>query len=546
MAMDHEQLVRKAGGGDVKAFVELTRRFQQFAFGSALALVRDFQHAEDVVQESFVAAWSALPSLSEPAAFPGWLRGIVRHHAFRLLRRKRLKSVPLAEAEALPDEEPLPDHILEQRRQAAAALAAISELPDKLREPATLFFVHECSHQDVATFLGLSVATVNNRLHAARTHLKQRMLAMVTDTFHANALPDDFANRIGRLIETRGDMVEALFDPAALPDLMTELTVSDEARKGSVKVHVMQRPGGGLVRGVANAPIEPLPRGATVLSSRRRSRTSIDQMQFDRLVPLLTAAATDGRPSSEIVETGIKVIDVMCPIRAGGSVAIAGEYGAGTTVVMEEIVRRISKSSHPVTLFVRIPPPSDIWPPSLDENYSFAEELKNEGYSEGTVGAVQTFFLTGVAGPWTAETRAALAPVDTVVQLARAMILAKIYPGVDVLTTRSRLLDDNLVGAADVEIARRVREAIALLRAAQENPALAPDPVLLARAQKLQAFFSQPFFVAEPYTKRPGLYVSRAEALRGCREILDGAHDDLPADAFYFTGGIDEIRGGRA
>ena len=114
--MDHEQLVRRAGGGDVKAFVELTRRFQQFAFGSALALVRDFQHAEDVVQEAFVAAWSALPTLTEPAAFPGWLRGIVRHHAFRLLRRKRLKSVPLMEAEALPDEEPLPDHILEQRR----------------------------------------------------------------------------------------------------------------------------------------------------------------------------------------------------------------------------------------------------------------------------------------------------------------------------------------------------------------------------------------------------------------------------------------------
>ena len=215
--MDHEQLVRRAGGGDVKAFVELTRRFQQFAFGSALALVRDFQHAEDVVQEAFVAAWSALPTLTEPAAFPGWLRGIVRHHAFRLLRRKRLKSVPLMEAEALPDEEPLPDHILEQRRQAAAALAAISELPDKLREPATLFFVHECSHQDVATFLGLSVVTVNNRLHAARTHLKQRMLAMATDTLHANALPDDFANRIGRLIETRGDVVDALFDPARFP-----------------------------------------------------------------------------------------------------------------------------------------------------------------------------------------------------------------------------------------------------------------------------------------------------------------------------------------
>jgi RNA polymerase sigma factor (sigma-70 family) len=546
MAMDHEQLVRRASGGDVAAFVDLTRRFQHFAFGSALALVRDFQQAEDVVQEAFVAAWKALPTLAEPAAFPGWLRGIVRHHAFRVLRRKQLHAVPLSEAEDMPSDDPPADHILEQRRQAAAALAAISELPDTLREPAALFFIHECSHQDIAAFLGLSAVTVNNRLHAARSHLKQRMLTMVTNNLHSRALPDNFANRIGRLIDTRGNMVEALFDPASLPDLMTELAVSDEARKRSVTIRVMQRSGGGIVRGVANAPIEALPRGATVLSSRRRSMTSIDQMQFDRLVPLLTAAATDGRPSSEIVETGIKVIDVMCPIRAGGSVAIAGENGAGTTVVMEEIVRRISKHSHPVTLFVLIPPPSEIWPPSLDENYSFAEELKHEGYSEGTVGSVQTFFLTGVAGPWTAETLAALAPVDTVVQLARAMILRKNYPGVDVLTTRSRLLDDNLVGAADVEIARCAREAIALLRAAQENPALAPDPVLLARAQKLQAFFSQPFFVAEPYNKRPGLYVSRAEALRGCREILDGAHDDLPADAFYFTGGIDEIRGGRA
>jgi RNA polymerase sigma factor (sigma-70 family) len=543
MVMEHEQLVRKAGGGDVKAFVELTRRFQQLAFGSALALVRDFQNAEDVVQEAFVAAWSGLPSLADPAAFPGWLRGIVRHHAFRVLRRKQLSAVPLVDAQAVPDEEPLPDHILDARRQAAAALAAISELPDKLREPATLFFVHECSHQDVATFLGLSVATVNNRLHAARTHLKQRMLAMVTDTFHANALPDDFANRIGRLIETRGDMVEALFDPAALPDLMTELMVSDEARKGSVKVHVIQRPGGGLVRGLAVSAPPQLPRGATVLSSRRRSLGPIDQIQFDRLVPLLTAATTEGRLSDEVVETGIKVIDVMCPIRAGGSVAIASENGAGGTVVMEEIVRRISNSRHPVTMFMLIPPPSELWPPSLDENYSFSEDLRQEGYSEGTVGSVQTFFLTGIKGPWTPQTLAPLAPVDTLIVLARDMILRKSYPGIDVRTTHSKLLDENRLPADLVAIARETRDAIALRRAAMDHPEVAsPDPVLMERAKKLQAFFSQPFFVAEPYTKRPGSYVSRADALRGCREILDGLHDDLPADAFYFTGSIEEIR----
>jgi RNA polymerase sigma factor (sigma-70 family) len=546
MAMDHEQLVRRASAGDVGAFVDLTRRFQHFAFGSALAQLRDFQQAEDVVQEAFVAAWKALPTLAEPAAFPGWLRGIVRHHAFRVLRRKQLHSVPLTEAGDVPSDDPAADHVIEQRRQAAVALAAISELPDTLREPAALFFIHDCSHQDIAAFLGLSAATVNNRLHAARSRLKQRMLTMVPNTLHSQALPDDFANRIGRLIDTRGDMVEALFDRAALPDLLTELTVSDEVRKRSVKVQVMQRPGGGLVRGLATLAAPDLPKGATVLSSRRRSPVPVDRMQLDRLVALLTTAATEGRQSNEIVETGIKVIDVMCPIRAGGSVAIAGEYGTGITVVMEEIVRRISSNAHPVTLFVLIPPPSEVWPPSMDENYSLAEGLKEDGYSEGTVGPVETFFLRGVDGPWTAETLAALAPVDTVIHLAREMIVRKNYPGVDVRTARSRLLDENLVGVGDAEIARRARETIALRRAAQENPKLAPDPALLERARKLQAFFSQPFYVAEPFTKRPGSYVSRADALRGCREILDGMHDDLPSDAFYFTGSIEEIRGGGA
>jgi RNA polymerase sigma factor (sigma-70 family) len=534
--MDHEHLVRMAIEGDKLAFVDLTRRFQLFAFGSALAHVGDFQMAEDIVQEAFVAAWLALPTLAEPAAFPGWLRGIVRHQAFRMLRRNQAHAVPLTEVEEMPSDEQPADYILEQRRQAAAALAAISELPDTLREPATLFFVHECSHQDIATFLGLPVTTVNNRLHAARSRLKRRIVKMVSTTLNAGTFPGDFTDRIGRLVEARGDMVEALFDPACVPDLMTELSVSDETHKQAVTVQVVQRPGGGMVRGIASSPIKTLARGATVLNERRRSIAPINRIQLDKLLPLLT------RATNEIVETGIKVIDVMCPIRAGGSVALAGENGAGTTVVMEEIVRRVSNSGHAVTLFVLLPPPSELWPPSLDPNYSIADELKREGYSEGTVGSVQTFFVGGKKGPWTAEELENFAPADTLIHLSRQMILRKNYPGVDVITTRARLLDDELIEQEDIAIARSARDAIGALRAAEENLAAATDPILLERAKKVQAFFSQPFFVAEPYTKRPGSHVGRADALRGCREILEGRHDDLPAAAFYFTGSIDEVR----
>jgi DNA-directed RNA polymerase specialized sigma24 family protein len=100
-----------------------------------------------------------------------------------------LEAVPLTAADDVPSDDALPDHHLEQRQQAAAALLAIAELPDELREPATLFFVHECSHQDIAAFLDLSLTTVNNRLHAARTRLKRRMLTMVRDTLQAHHCP---------------------------------------------------------------------------------------------------------------------------------------------------------------------------------------------------------------------------------------------------------------------------------------------------------------------------------------------------------------------
>ena len=194
--------------------------------------------------------------------------------------------------------------------------------------------------------------------------------------------------------------------------------------------------------------------GATVLNSRRRATTPIDRAQLGHLLAQHAAKA-----SNEIIETGIKVIDVMCPIRSGGSVAIAGGYGAGLTVMMAELVRRISKGHHPLTIFVLFPPPSEIWPPSLDENFSIADTLKKENGDEGTAGLVQTFFLGGELA-WTAENLAVLDPVDTVIHLSRELAQRKNYPPVDVLTTRSRLLEDDRVAAADIDLARRIRELI--------------------------------------------------------------------------------------
>jgi RNA polymerase sigma factor (sigma-70 family) len=379
--MGLDATVRQAATGDLDAFADVIRRFQHMAFGYALSFVRDFQLAEDVVQEAFIAAWDGLPGLVEPAAFGGWLRTIVRHQAHRVLRRKRPDGAPLADAERIATDAVPVDRRLERHERAGTVFAAIAELPRPLREAVVLYYVHDCSQQDIATFLGLSVATVNNRLHAGRGQLKRRMVTMVQDTLHAHQLPDDFAARIGWVVRTREHVVDARFDPGSLPDVLTELAVSDQPRQRAVTLQVVQRLGDGVVRCVATTPTTTLAPGMTVMSAGREIETPVSRDAFDRIVHLLAApSVTPGT----LVPTGIKVIDVMCPLVAGGRVAIAGEWNAGTAVVLEELVRRVSGGTHRLSIFSFVPGGGP---------KTYREIMEQEGFSDGTVGGVQTFFF---------------------------------------------------------------------------------------------------------------------------------------------------------
>ncbi len=530
--MDLEALIGRVREGDLDAFAEVTRRFQQMAFGYAVALLRDLQHAEDVVQEAFVAAWFGLPTLAEPAAFPGWLRSVVRNQAHRVLRQKQLESLPMTAALAVASEERGPDHQLEQGQRIAVVLDAIGRLSDDLREVVTLFYVHECTQQDIATFLGIPLTTVNNRLHATRAQLKRRTLTMVKDTLEAHRLPDDFVARIGRIVRARDGVVEVLFDPTNLPDLLTELTVSDQARRRAVTVRVVQLLKDGVVRCVPLSPGEGLTPGMTVLGSGRHAEGLMAREALDGAVRLLPGQSEEKERSPELLETGIKVIDVLCPLTRGGTLTLAGEYRAGTFVVAEELCWRLRAEPGGASIFAFVAPGA---------TGSFQESLEKEGYTGGTAGTVQTFYFAGEE-EWTAERLARLPSVDVAIRLSSRLGRAGIYPTIDALASRSRLLEAGLVDREHAEIAARVRALLAAAAGDGPNAMVPPAGAVQIekrRARKLWLFFAQPFFVAEPYTKRPGVFVSRAEALRGCREILDGVHDDLPDEAFYFTGGID-------
>jgi F0F1-type ATP synthase beta subunit len=344
-------------------------------------------------------------------------------------------------------------------------------------------------------------------------------------------------------VAARSGLVEVMFDPAALPDLLSELLVSDEANKRAVSVQVVQRTGDGIVRGIATTEVDAVPRGATVLNTGQQTPTPIYQIGFERIAPLLAGKrVTAGGREDRLIETGIKVIDVMCPLSAGGTVALAGEYGAGLTVVMEELVRRLSGGADPVSMFVLMPPFSPEWPGSIGLPFSISGALKQEGYSEGTVGPVQTFFLRGQEEPWTAERLEGFAAADVVIHLARDVAKAKIYPAVDLRNSRSRLLETAAVGEEHRAVAAQVRRVLAAALWNADDRPDAGDRLMAERARKLQNYFAQPFFVAEPYTRRPGTHVGLDEALRTCRDILEGRLDDIPVEAFYFAGGIGEIR----
>ena len=529
--MDVERLIRRAQQGDLEAFAEVTRRFQHMAFGYAVALLRDLQQAEDVVQEAFVAAWFGLRTLADPAAFPGWFRGIVRHQAYRILRQRRDASLPLEAALGVPANGSAPDRRAEERERVTAVLGAIAALPSPVREVVTLFYVHDCTQQDIATFLGLPVTTVNNRLHAARQQLKRGTLTMVKDTLEAHRLPDDFAARIGRIVRTREDVVEVLFDPTNRPDPLTELTVSDTPRRRAVTVQVVQLLEDGVVRCVPLSPTEGLTAGMTVLSAGRRIEAPAGREALDRAVRLLAGPGREPDRPAEVLETGIKVIDVMCPLVRGGTVAIAGELRAGTCVVVEELCRRLSREPGGLSIFAFIPP-------HPGPEREFQEMWAKEGHTGGTAGTVQTFYFLG-QDEWTAERLATLPSVDAVIRLSKDLAQIGIYPTIDPLASRSRLLDAGLVEPEHAETTARVRQA--LPAASADTAASLESEDLKQRARKIQRFFAQPFYVAEPYTRRPGVTVGRTEALRICREILEGMHDALPEQAFYFAGGMSEI-----
>lgn len=167
------QLVIRAQSGDLGAFGDIVRRFQNMARARAHSVLGDLDLAEDAAQESFIQAYKSLPNLREPDTFTAWFGSIVSNCSKRLIRNKRVPTVPLEDAVELASTGPDPAQIAEKREMRDRVLAAIRDLPEHERSVTQLFYFGGYSQNEIADFLSVPVTTVNSRLHSSRKRLRQ-------------------------------------------------------------------------------------------------------------------------------------------------------------------------------------------------------------------------------------------------------------------------------------------------------------------------------------------------------------------------------------
>jgi len=303
MEMTLTSLVQAAQGGDLDAFGQVVRRFQDLAYAVAYTIVGDVHLAQDAAQEAFIEAYLCLPSLREPAAFPGWFRRIVVKRGDRLIRGKSLAVVPIEAAGALASDMPDPVSVAEARELQGRVHAAIAALPEQDRQVVLLFYMAGYSQPELAALLELPLTTIKKRLFDARRRLRARLDDLVREQLQVQRPSHDaqFVRLVQFFIAVRlGDQAKVRAFLDADPALLNAQERWDEATARQFGLPVLVSSFSPLHRAVYNGDIELarllLAYGADVNARTRVGQTPLHlTVLIDRppLAELLLAAGAD-------------------------------------------------------------------------------------------------------------------------------------------------------------------------------------------------------------------------------------------------------------
>lgn len=221
------------------------------------------------------------------------------------------------------------------------------------------------------------------------------------------------------------------------------------------------------------------------------------------------------------------------------------EENQDVLLFIDNIFRFTQAGSEVSALLGRMPSAVGYQPTLATEMGQLQERITST--KKGSITSVQAVYVPAddLTDPAPATT---FAHLDATTTLSRSIAELGIYPAVDPLDSSSRILDPEVVGQEHYDVARGVQEVLQKYKDLQDIIAILgmdelseDDKLTVARARRIQRFLSQPFFVAEPFTGLPGVYVPIKETVRGFREILDGKHDDIPESAFFLAGTIDDV-----
>ena len=448
----------------------------------------------------------------------------------------------------------------------------------------------------------------------------------------------------GQIVQVVGAVVDVEFPREHIPKIYDALNVEGE---NDLTLEVQQQLGDGVVRTIALGSSEGIKRGSDVVNTGAPVSVPVGEATLGRIMDVLgrpideagpvNAAKTmpihrkaplyvDQSPGVEILETGIKVIDLIMPIAKGGKIGLFGGAGVGKTVTLMELIRNIAIEHSGYSVFAgvgeRTREGNDFYHEMKESNVldkvalvygqmneppgnrlrvaltglTIAEDFRDEGRDvlmfidniyrytlAGTevsallgrmpsavgyqptlaaeMGLLQERITSTKTGSITsfqavyvpADDLTDPSPATTFAHLDATLVLSRqvaelgIYPAVDPLDSTSRQLDPLIIGQEHYDTARAVQNTLQRYKELKDIIAILgmdelseDDKLTVSRARKIQRFLSQPFFVAEIFTGASGKYVALKDTIRGFQGILEGQYDDLPEQAFYMVGSIEE------
>jgi len=458
------------------------------------------------------------------------------------------------------------------------------------------------------------------------------------------------AENIGKVVQVIGPTVDCEFSAGALPNILNAIKIVDKDRDIDLTVEVSMHIGDNVVRCVAMASTDGLVRGMNAVDTGTTITMPVGEISLGRVFNLIgdpidgkgaVPAGTKRMPihrqaptfaeqvaTSEMFETGVKVIDLLEPYVKGGKVGLFGGAGVGKTVIIQELIHNIATEHGGYSVFCgvgeRTREGNDLWlemtesgvikktamvfgqmnePPGARlrvglSGLTIAEYFRDEagqdvlvfidnifrfvqagsevsallgrmpsavGYQPtlGTeMGALQERITSTRAGSITsvqaiyvpADDLTDPAPATTFSHLDATTVLSRpiaelgLYPAVDPLDSTSRILDPNIVGEDHYRVAREVQVILQRYKDLQDIIAILgidelseDDKVIVQRARKIQRFLSQPMFVAEAFTGKPGAYVKIEDTISGFNTLISGEVDHIPEQAFFMVGGIEDV-----